>query len=142
MPSVSREESSGRSRSEKERCSYSQVRERGFCAISKAEIATPLLTTGNTPHNPCRYADTVGIVIERVRPGQAVGMFLLLCIDSLGSRYSLSVRLTDRLRWYCQSPEHKKPTIIREVSFHCEDLGSQLKPLIQVSFLPTRISSK
>ena len=31
----------------------------------------------NTPHNPCRYADTVGIVIERVRPEGAVGQFIL-----------------------------------------------------------------
>ncbi|BGP33427.1 3-hydroxyanthranilic acid dioxygenase [Rhodotorula toruloides] len=66
------------------------------------------LLPGNMPHNPCRYADTVGIVIERVRPGTAV----------------------DRLRWYCQNPEHASPTIIREVSFHCSDLGTQLKPLI------------
>ncbi|GAA5943535.1 hypothetical protein JCM3775_001387 [Rhodotorula graminis] len=66
------------------------------------------LLPGNTPHNPCRYADTVGIVVERVRPGSAV----------------------DRLRWYCQNPEHKTPTVIREVSFHCSDLGTQLKPLI------------
>ncbi|GAA5963077.1 hypothetical protein JCM8115_002614 [Rhodotorula mucilaginosa] len=66
------------------------------------------LLPGNTPHNPCRYADTVGIVVERVRPPTAV----------------------DRLRWYCQNPEHASPTIIREKSFHCTDLGSQLKPII------------
>jgi 3-hydroxyanthranilate 3,4-dioxygenase len=39
--------------------------------------------------------------------------------------------LTDRLRWYCPSPEHKEPTIIYEESFHVTDLGTQLKPVIQ-----------
>ncbi|GJN90283.1 hypothetical protein Rhopal_003291-T1 [Rhodotorula paludigena] len=38
--------------------------------------------------------------------------------------------LPDRLRWYCQNPKHTSPTIIREVAFHCSDLGTQLKPLI------------
>ena len=37
----------------------------------------------------------------------------------------------DRLRWYCKSGAHDKPTIIREDAFHCTDLGTQLKPVIQ-----------
>jgi len=67
------------------------------------------LLPGNTPHNPVRFADTIGIVIERVRPESAV----------------------DRLRWYCRSAAHTEPTIIREDAFHVTDLGTQLKPLIQ-----------
>ncbi|KAF5339622.1 hypothetical protein D9611_011495 [Ephemerocybe angulata] len=64
---------------------------------------------GNTPHNPVRFANTIGIVIERVRPAEAI----------------------DRLRWYCPSPTHSEPTVIYEESFHCTDLGTQLKPVIQ-----------
>ncbi|KAI0280188.1 3-hydroxyanthranilic acid dioxygenase [Russula aff. rugulosa BPL654] len=68
------------------------------------------LLPGNTPHNPVRFADTVGIVIERVRPEAAI----------------------DRLRWYCRAPgQHEAPTVIREESFHVTDLGKDLKPLIE-----------
>ncbi|KAF8855199.1 3-hydroxyanthranilic acid dioxygenase [Acephala macrosclerotiorum] len=66
------------------------------------------LLPGNTPHNPIRFADTIGLVMERTR---------------------LEVSL-DRLRWYCTKGDHEKPTIIREEVFHCTDLGTQLKPLI------------
>lgn len=64
---------------------------------------------GNTPHNPVRYANTTGVVMERKRPAETL----------------------DRLRWYCVKGMHASPTMIREEVFHCEDLGTQLKPLIE-----------
>jgi len=67
------------------------------------------LLPANTPHNPVRFKNTIGIVIERVRPP-----------DSF-----------DRLRWYCRSGDHHTPTIVHEEKFHVTDLGSQLKPIIQ-----------
>nr|A1C874.2 RecName: Full=3-hydroxyanthranilate 3,4-dioxygenase 2; AltName: Full=3-hydroxyanthranilate oxygenase 2; Short=3-HAO-2; AltName: Full=3-hydroxyanthranilic acid dioxygenase 2; Short=HAD-2; AltName: Full=Biosynthesis of nicotinic acid protein 1-2 [Aspergillus clavatus NRRL 1] len=67
------------------------------------------LLPGNTPHNPVRFKDTIGLVMERQRPA--------------GSR--------DRLRWYCTKGDHASPTIIREEVFHCSDLGTQLKPIIE-----------
>jgi len=82
---------------------------RFFCYPSRTFVEQSL---ANTPHNPCRFADTIGLVIERKRPDDAI----------------------DRLRWYCPSEIHKEPFVIREESFHCTDLGTQLKPLIQASF--------
>ncbi|KAL9635139.1 MAG: hypothetical protein Q9164_003653 [Protoblastenia rupestris] len=58
----------------------------------------------NTPHNPVRFADTVGIVLEQPRPA--------------GSK--------DRLRWYCQSCGE----IVNEEAFHCTDLGTQIKEVV------------
>jgi 3-hydroxyanthranilate 3,4-dioxygenase len=59
----------------------------------------------NTPHNPVRFANTAGIVIEQKRP--------------IGSQ--------DRMRWYCQSCNN----LVHEVSFHCTDLGTQIKEAVQ-----------
>ncbi|KAF2662930.1 3-hydroxyanthranilate 3,4-dioxygenase [Lophiostoma macrostomum CBS 122681] len=58
----------------------------------------------NTPHNPVRFADTVGIVLEQHRPQESI----------------------DRLRWYCQNCGEK----VHEASFHCIDLGTQLKEAV------------
>ncbi|KAL1917334.1 uncharacterized protein VTP21DRAFT_4990 [Calcarisporiella thermophila] len=63
------------------------------------------LLPGNTPHNPVRFANTVGIVIERNRRANEI----------------------DRLRWYCDQCKE----IVYEDSFHCTDLGTQLKPIIE-----------
>ncbi|KAK7689405.1 3-hydroxyanthranilate 3,4-dioxygenase 2 [Cerrena zonata] len=75
----------------------------------RIEEGEMFLLPANTPHNPVRFPDTVGLVVERVRPDDA----------------------TDRLRWYCKSGQHEKPTVIHEDAFHVTDLGTQLKPLIQ-----------
>ncbi|KAL9039499.1 MAG: hypothetical protein Q9214_004855 [Letrouitia sp. 1 TL-2023] len=56
------------------------------------------------PHNPVRFADTVGIVLEQPRPP--------------GSE--------DRLRWYCQNDGE----LVHEASFHCTDLGTQIKEAV------------
>ena len=58
----------------------------------------------NTPHNPVRFADTVGIVVEQPRPTNSM----------------------DRLRWYCQNDGE----VVHEAAFHCTDLGTQIKEAV------------
>eukprot|EP01138_Halocafeteria_seosinensis_P010600 gb/GECG01010824.1/.p1 GENE.gb/GECG01010824.1/~~gb/GECG01010824.1/.p1 ORF type:complete len:334 (+),score=45.71 gb/GECG01010824.1/:1-1002(+) len=66
------------------------------------------------PHSPQREADTIGLVIERERRPEE----------------------KDGLRWYVQDPDTKEPTgrILYQEWFHCEDLGTQLKPIIERFF--------
>ena len=59
----------------------------------------------DVPHNPVRFADTVGVVIELPRPAGNV----------------------DRLRWYCQTCRNR----VHEKSFVCTDLGTQIKEAVQ-----------
>lgn len=63
------------------------------------------LLPANTPHNPIRFADTVGVVIEQKRPADSV----------------------DTLRWYCQNCRE----VVHEASFHCTDLGTQIKSAVE-----------
>ena len=62
------------------------------------------LLPANTPHNPVRFANTVGVVIEQRRPEGSI----------------------DRLRWYCQGCGE----VVHEASFHCTDLGTQIKEAV------------
>ncbi len=64
-----------------------------------------LLLPPNVPHSPQRQANTVGMVIERVRRSDE----------------------RDHLRWYCENCGQ----ILHDVSFHAVDLGTQLKPIIE-----------
>ncbi|KAL8419717.1 hypothetical protein RB594_002769 [Gaeumannomyces avenae] len=63
------------------------------------------LLPSNTPHNPVRFADTVGVVLEQRRPAESV----------------------DRMRWYCQSCR----AVVHEAAFHCADLGTQFKAAVE-----------
>lgn len=69
--------------------------------INEGEL---FLLPGNTPHNPVRFENTVGVVIEQPRPADAI----------------------DRLRWYCQNCGDQ----VHEASFHCTDLGTQIKEAV------------
>jgi 3-hydroxyanthranilate 3,4-dioxygenase len=62
------------------------------------------LLPGNTPHNPVRFANTVGIVLEQKRPSDTI----------------------DRMRWYCQECSE----VVHEAAFPCTDLGTQIKSAI------------
>lgn len=70
--------------------------------IGEGEI---FLLPPNVPHSPQRFENTVGLVVERQRRS-----------DEL-----------DHLRWYCESCGR----ILYDESFHCTDLGTQLKPVIE-----------
>jgi 3-hydroxyanthranilate 3,4-dioxygenase len=65
------------------------------------------LLPANTPHNPVRFADTVGVVLEQRRPAASI----------------------DRMRWYCAQPDCR--AIVHEAAFHCTDLGTQIKAAVE-----------
>ncbi|KAK6204581.1 3-hydroxyanthranilic acid dioxygenase [Scheffersomyces amazonensis] len=58
----------------------------------------------NTPHNPVRFADTIGLVVEQDRPEGT----------------------NDKVRWYCS--KCREP--VHEGEFYLTDLGTQIKDAI------------
>ena len=71
--------------------------------IREGEI---FLLPGRIPHSPQRYANTIGLVFERRRRSYE----------------------EDSLLWFAQNT---KSTILYQEYFHCTDLGTQLKPIIE-----------
>lgn len=63
------------------------------------------LLPAEIPHSPQRYANTIGVVIERARRPEEL----------------------DGLRWYVAGTNK----VLYEEFFHCHDLGTQLKPVIE-----------
>ncbi|PTB65431.1 3-hydroxyanthranilic acid dioxygenase [Trichoderma citrinoviride] len=74
------------------------------------------LLPANTPHNPVRFANTVGIVLEQRRPADSI----------------------DRMRWYCTGQCGQEAlagtgeaVVVHEAAFHCTDLGTQIKLAVE-----------
>jgi len=63
-----------------------------------------LLLPPRIPHSPQRFADTIGVVLERRRPESEL----------------------DGLIWFNQDGGHA----LHEEYFHCQDLGTQLAPIM------------
>lgn len=59
------------------------------------------LLPGNVPHNPVRYVNTIGIVLEQDRPAG----------------------VNDQIRWYCSNCRE----IVYNKTFYLTDLGTQIK---------------
>ena len=82
-----------------------RIRENGEIRDIPVKEGEMFLLPARVPHSPQRPAGTVGMVIERRRkPGEL-----------------------DHLRWYCDSCGE----VIHDASFQLEDLGKQLKPIIE-----------
>lgn len=66
------------------------------------------LLPAGIPHSPQRPAGTIGMVVERMRAEKEI----------------------DHLRWFCESCGN----LLHDATFHCKDLGTQLKPVIESFF--------
>jgi 3-hydroxyanthranilate 3,4-dioxygenase len=82
-----------------------RVRERDKARDIPIRQGEMFLLPPNVPHSPQRPANTVGLVIERARAADA----------------------DDHLRWFCKNCG----AVVYDAAFHLEDLGKQLKPIIE-----------
>ena len=80
--------------------------ERGAPRAVPIRRGEAFLLPAHTPHSPQRLAGTVGLVLERARRAHEL----------------------DALRWYAKDGSGR---VLYEETFHCTDLGSQLRPVIE-----------
>jgi 3-hydroxyanthranilate 3,4-dioxygenase len=66
------------------------------------------LLPAGVPHSPQRPAGTIGMVVERMRRPEE----------------------RDHLKWFCE----RCGAVLHDASFHCKDLGTELKPIIENYF--------
>ena len=66
------------------------------------------LLPAGVPHSPQRPAGTVGMVVERMRAPREI----------------------DHMKWFCEGCG----ALLHDASFHCNDLGTELKPIIENFF--------
>ena len=62
--------------SRKAKCFYCQVRLAKLTVDAHLNADRIGMLVVNTPHNPVRFADTIGLVVERVRPEGSIGEYL------------------------------------------------------------------
>ena len=70
--------------------------------IGEGEV---FMLPAGVPHSPQRKANTVGMVVERVRGAHEL----------------------DHLQWYCDECNN----LLHDATFHCSDIETQLKPIIE-----------
>ena len=90
-------------------CMNLNILEHGSLKVVKINEGETFLLPKRVPHSPQRFADTIGLVVERKRmPSEKDGLI-----------------------WYVPD---QIPSILYEEYFHCTDLGMQLKPIIERFF--------
>ena len=82
-----------------------RIRENGAVRDINVREGEMFLLPAGVPHSPIRPENTIGLVIERVRRPDEI----------------------DRLQWFCDECGH----LLHDAPFHLEDLGMQLKPIIE-----------
>lgn len=71
------------------------------------------LLPAGIPHSPQRPAGTIGMVVERMRKPDEI----------------------DHLKWFCE----RCGEVLHDATFHCKDLGTQLKPVIEGFFADEKV---
>ncbi len=87
------------------------------------------LLPGNTPHSPQRKANTVGLVIEKVRQGEEIDGFLWFCENCHEKLYEEYLKLTDIVT---QLPPLMQRFYSDQDNRTCKSCGTVMEPPVPV----------